>query len=300
MKNKCPSLQLPLLDSGSLNSNPAPDAIASHNINVTMLPIDIITTNPWQPRIYIDSDAICELADNIKHVGLLQPILVRISPTAPDTYELIAGERRVLAYKQLSISHIAAIVLEANDQQMLDMAISENTSRESLSDFEISLGIQRAEREYPDRSRTKLAQAIGIPRSVLYRYLAFQDLPLTIQEDLKKQPALMKNKVASELKSILAFHGQSGVDQLCLQWKQVVLGRLEPTKLPEAVKKALEREDKISTTKLRRNLRVGNTCVGSIHADPTTTTIRIESEFIKEGRVPALAEALEDFLSKQS
>lgn len=300
MKNKCPSLQLPLLDSGSLNSNPAPDAIASHNINVTMLPIDIITTNPWQPRIYIDSDAICELADNIKQVGLLQPILVRISPTTQDTYELIAGERRVLAYKQLRISHIAAIVLEANDQQMLDMAISENTSRESLSDFEISLGIQRAEREYPDRSRTKLALAIGIPRSVLYRYLAFQDLPLTIQEDLKKQPALMKNKVASELKSILAFHGQSGIDQLCLQWKQVVLGRLEPTKLPEAVKKALEREDKISTTKLRRNLRVGNTCVGSIHTDPTTTTIRIESKFIQEGGVPALAEALEYFLSKQS
>lgn len=298
MKRKAIPEQIPLFNTEHLDSPPESDGKSTHDKQITRLPIEKISANPWQPRIYFDSDANRKLAENINQVGLLQPILVRHSPNAEGEYELIAGERRLLAYKQLGHSWIAAIVVNANDQQMLEIALAENTSRENLTDFEIYLGIRRAEIEFPTRTRTDLAFAIGIARCTLYRYLAFTDLPKEILEDLKAKPTLMTNKVANELKGILSFHGQAAINHLIVHWKQVVIGRLEPSLLAEAVMKALERQDKVSTTKLKRNLVAGKTRVGSMISNPTATTIHIEAKFIPNDRIPVLAEILEKFLTK--
>ncbi len=135
------------------------------------LSVAAIVRNPFQPRIYFDPDGISDLASNIDQLGLLQPITVRISPTKNGEYELIAGERRLQAFKQLGKSHIPAIVSSADDQQMFEWAISENESRKNLTDYEIYLAIQRAEKEFPKRKRIELAKLIGISRATFYRYL---------------------------------------------------------------------------------------------------------------------------------
>jgi len=263
------------------------------------LSVAAIVRNPFQPRIYFDPDGISDLASNIDQLGLLQPITVRISPTKNGEYELIAGERRLQAFKQLGKSHIPAIVSSADDQQMFEWAISENESRKNLTDYEIYLAIQRAEKEFPKRKRIELAKLIGISRATFYRYLAFQDLPMHIQEDLRKKPVNMCSKTADELGKLIAFNGQACLDQLSIFWTQVVNGHLEPGKLVEAIKKALDQQQKPNSGQLKRNLLVRAQRVGSMSSDSAATSIRIESRFIPENRLSALADVVQDFLAKE-
>jgi ParB family chromosome partitioning protein len=290
--------QIPLFQSSEVQPPPNPKRTSPLKASqVKDLPVDAIFRNPKQPRIYFDPDAISELASNIAQLGLLQPITVRISPIR-NGYELIAGERRLQAFKQLRKTNIPAIICNADDQQMGEWALSENACRKDLSDFEISLAIERAEKDVPTRKRIDLAILIGISRCALYRYLAFQELPTYIQEDLRRTPINMTNKTADELKKLITFYGQAGLEQLSIFWRQVLKDQLEAGKLPDAIRKALDQQQKPIDEQLKRNLLVGSKRVGSMNSDSAATTIRIDSKFIPENRRSALADVVQDFLAK--
>ena len=291
--------QIPLFQSSEVQLPPPTKRTSNPKVSqVKDLPVVAISRNPFQPRIYFNPDGIADLASNIDQLGLLQPITVRISPNRNGQYELIAGERRLQAFKQLGKSHIPSIISSADDQQMCELALSENASRKDLTDFEISLAIQRAEIEFPTRKRIDLAKLIGISRCAFYRYLAFQELPMHIQEDLRKKPVNMTNKTADELKKLIAFYGQAGLNQLSILWKQVVDEQLEAVKLPDAIKKALEQQQAQNRDQLKRNLLVGSQRVGSIASDSLATTIRIDAQFIPENRLSALIDVVQEFLTK--
>jgi hypothetical protein len=108
----------------------------------------------------------------------------------------------------------------------------------------------------------------------------------------------MTCKTADELKKIITFHGQTGLEQLSIFWKQVVNDQLEAGKLLGAIKKALDQQQKTNSEQLKRSLLVGSNQVGSIHWDSAATTIRIDSKFLSGNKISTLADVVEKFLAK--
>lgn len=108
---------------------------------VVLLPLSEIARNPNQPRRHFDPDSLQELSRSIIANGLLQPITVR--KTESGTYELIAGERRTMAFRSLGKDYIPAIVEEYSDQQSAALALVENLQRKDLNYFEQASGIAK-------------------------------------------------------------------------------------------------------------------------------------------------------------
>jgi ParB family chromosome partitioning protein len=102
---------------------------------IHMLTIDSITSNPSQPRKNFEDEAIIRLADSIRRYGILQPLAVR-RLGADNSYELIAGERRLRAARLLGLADVPCIIIDADEQKSAELAIIENIQRENLNIFE--------------------------------------------------------------------------------------------------------------------------------------------------------------------
>lgn len=146
--------------------------------SVVSLPVDKISSNPHQPRkIWKESD-LFELAESIKTNGLIQPILVR---QLGQSYQLIAGERRLRATIQAQKSTIPAIIRNANEEQMLEWALIENIHRADLNAIERA----RAYKNYVTSfslSQQDVAQRLGEDRSTIANYMRLLDLPGDLQQ----------------------------------------------------------------------------------------------------------------------
>src|ERR1043165_2941212 len=105
------------------------------------IPLDQIEVNPFQPRHDFNEQALQELADSIRVHGIVQPITVR--KIGVRKYQLIAGERRVRAAKFAGLSEIPSFIRNADDEQMLEMALIENTHREDLNAIEVAINFKR-------------------------------------------------------------------------------------------------------------------------------------------------------------
>ena len=116
------------------SAEPAPPNAADGHAYFAELPVGQITPNHWQPREVFDEDAMVELVESIKLVGLLQPIVVR--RTGPQSYELVMGERRWRASQQAGLEAIPAIVRQTDDNDMLRDALLENLHRSQLNPLE--------------------------------------------------------------------------------------------------------------------------------------------------------------------
>src|SRR3989344_1339339 len=96
---------------------------------ITELDINLLQTNPLQPRGMITSESLTELADSIREQGILEPIVVAKTPAG---YQIIAGERRCKAAKILGYKTVPVVIRETTPQGMLEMSIVENVQREDL------------------------------------------------------------------------------------------------------------------------------------------------------------------------
>jgi ParB family chromosome partitioning protein len=103
--------------------------------------LDLIDVNPYQPRTYFDEEALIELANSIKELGVIQPITVR--KLNENKFQLVSGERRFRASKLIENKTIPAYIRLANDQEMLEMALVENIQRKNLDPIEVALSYQR-------------------------------------------------------------------------------------------------------------------------------------------------------------
>lgn len=131
---------------------------------VILIPISQIKKSPSQPRVYFDPEALNELAQSIAANGLLQPIIVR--KIAPESYELIAGERRTMACRSLGYETVAAIVEEYSDEQTIVLALIENLQRKDLNYFEEANGIARLMREL-NINQQQVSQKLGKAQSTV-------------------------------------------------------------------------------------------------------------------------------------
>jgi ParB family transcriptional regulator, chromosome partitioning protein len=146
------------------------------------LPIASIRANPQQPREHFDEEALAALAESIREVGVLQPVLVR---EAGDGYELIAGERRWRAARRVGLQTIPAIVRFADDAAMLQQAIVENVQREELNPLEEAAAYQQLIEDF-SFTHDEVATRVGKSRATISNTLRLLQLPPTIQRHVKE------------------------------------------------------------------------------------------------------------------
>jgi ParB family transcriptional regulator, chromosome partitioning protein len=146
------------------------------------IPIGEIEVNPFQPRQHFDQEALNELAESIRVHGIIQPITVR--RLSRNQYQLIAGERRYQAARKAGLAQIPAYVRQADDQQMLEMALIENIQRENLNPIEVALSYQRLITEC-HLKQEELGDRVGKNRSTVTNYLRLLKLPPDIQIALR-------------------------------------------------------------------------------------------------------------------
>ncbi len=145
--------------------------------------IGLIEANPNQPRREFSEDALQELADSIKELGVIQPITLR---KINDKYQIIAGERRFRASQIAGKTTIPAYILKADDEDTMEMALIENIQREDLNALEIALAYQQLIEQH-NLSQEQLSKRVGKGRATIANFLRLLRLPATIQMALKEK-----------------------------------------------------------------------------------------------------------------
>lgn len=184
-----------------------------------------IETNPFQPRTHFDEDALLELAESIRVHGIIQPITVR--RLAYNQYQLISGERRFQASKLAGLDKIPAYIRQADDQQMLEMALIENIQRENLNAIEIALSYQRLLSEC-NLKQEQLGERVGKNRATVTNYLRLLKLPPDIQI------AVRDNKIS--MGHARAIINVESADQQLYIFKKAVNDELSVRKVEELVR----------------------------------------------------------------
>lgn len=142
------------------------------------LPIEAVSPNPRQPREVFDEEALEELADSIKEVGLLQPVVVR--EAGPGQYELVMGERRWRASQRAELTHIPAIVRATGNDDMLRDALMENLHREQLNPLEEAAAYQQLLDDF-GATHDELAKKVGRSRPHISNTLRLLQLSAAVQ-----------------------------------------------------------------------------------------------------------------------
>ncbi len=146
------------------------------------LPIDSVLPNPDQPRRTFDETSLCELSRSISQYGLMQPVLVRFTRRG---YELIAGERRWRACRMAGMTHIDAIVTEADDATTACMALVENLQRENLHFFEEAESYVSLMKQF-GLTQDELANRLGRNQSTVANKLRVLRLPFSVKEAVQQ------------------------------------------------------------------------------------------------------------------
>jgi ParB family chromosome partitioning protein len=154
---------------------------------ISEIPIDKIKANPYQPRTEFDEEALLELAQSIKELGVIQPITVVKDKNEEGSYILVSGERRFRASKLAGLTKIPAYIKPAaEDQQMLEMALVENIQREDLDAISVAIGYNRLLEEY-NLTQEELSKRVGKKRATIANYIRLLNLPAEIQMAVKNK-----------------------------------------------------------------------------------------------------------------
>ena len=143
------------------------------------LRVDLIDTNPYQPRTIFDEVKLQELSESIKTYGVISPLLVRV--TNEGRYQILAGERRFRASLLAGMRTVPALVAEFTDQEMMEMSIIENVQREGLNVIEVA-------RAYENLANTigltheQIGKKVGKSRSYIANIMRLLNLPEVIQD----------------------------------------------------------------------------------------------------------------------
>ncbi len=161
----------------SMDDTPARGSSAINDI-----PLDKITPNPEQPRSTFDEGALEELAASIRELGIIQPLSLR--KTGPDSYQIIAGERRFRAARLAGLPSVPAYIRTANDSELTEMALIENIQREDLNAIEIALTFKKLIDQY-NLTQERLSERIGKKRATIANFLRLLKLPSEVQLGLR-------------------------------------------------------------------------------------------------------------------
>jgi len=156
--------------------------------SVSSILIEDIETNPFQPRTQFEKEALMDLSNSIKELGIIQPITVR--KLGYGKYQLISGERRFRASQVAELKEIPAFIRVANDQEMLEMALVENIQRQDLDAIEVAFSYQKLIEEC-NLTQEQLSERVGKKRSTVANYLRLLKLPAEIQLSIRTKDVSM-------------------------------------------------------------------------------------------------------------
>ncbi len=172
---------------------------------VRFLTVDRIRPNPFQPRQKPEED-LTELVASIKEKGLLQPVMVR---RRRDGYELVAGERRLRAAKLAGLKTLPAVIRDASESEMLELALVENIQRQDINPLEAALAFRRLCNEF-GMTHDSIAQKVGMARSAITNALRLLSLPQ------KAKNYLMDGKISSgHARALLALPSSKLMEEAC-------------------------------------------------------------------------------------
>jgi ParB family chromosome partitioning protein len=202
--------------------------VSNDEVGLQEIPTASIRPNPQQPREHFDEESMSALAESIREVGVLQPVLVR---AGGDGFELIAGERRWRAARRIGLQTIPAIVRTADDASMLQQAIIENVQREELNPLEEAAAYQQLIEDF-SLTHDDVAVRVGRSRATITNTLRLLQLPPSIQRHLKERSLRM-----GHARALLGTPDRAFQEQLA---KRAVAEELSVREVEEAIR---HRED---------------------------------------------------------
>ena len=151
---------------------------------INEIPVSQIEANPNQPRREFDQNALLELANSIREIGIIQPITLR--QIADDRYQIIAGERRWRASQMAGLTAVPAYIRTIKDENVMEMALVENIQREDLNAIEIALAYEHL-LSSTGMTQEKVAERVGKSRTAIANYLRLLKLPAQVQMALQNK-----------------------------------------------------------------------------------------------------------------
>ncbi len=162
-----------------------PPAGAGDSAGSRHIPVEFLSPGPFQPRGPIDADSLTELIESIRARGILQPLLARPDPEAPERFQIIAGERRWRAAQAAGLHEVPALVRDLTDAEAMAAALVENLQRQDLNAIEEAQGYRRLLDEF-GLTQDQLGEAVGKSRSHVANTLRLLNLPPTVQIEVRK------------------------------------------------------------------------------------------------------------------
>ncbi|MCM1070410.1 MAG: ParB/RepB/Spo0J family partition protein [Alistipes timonensis] len=206
----------------SMDDTPARGASAINDIL-----LEQISPNPDQPRTTFDEEALDELAASIRELGIIQPLSLR--KTGPDSYQIIAGERRYRAAQRAGLTSVPAYIRQASDSELTEMALIENIQREDLNAIEIALTFKKLIEQY-SLTQERLGERVGKKRATIANFLRLLRLPAEVQLGLRDRRIDMGH--ARALLAIDDPHAQLRI------YKQILAEGLSVRRVEELAKEA--------------------------------------------------------------
>jgi ParB family chromosome partitioning protein len=175
---------------------------------VNRVTLDQIVPSPLQPRTEFQTEQLTELMESIREHGIIQPLIVR---RVNGKLELIAGERRFRASRELGLKEVPVIVREASDKDVLEMALIENLQREGLNPIEEALAYSRLAKDFGMRQED-IAQRVGKNRATVANTMRLLDLPQNVRD------LLVSSKLSTgHAKVLLMLKKQEEQERVALQ-----------------------------------------------------------------------------------
>lgn len=230
-----------------------------------MCPIENIAPNRYQPRTVFSQEELYRLRDSIAQQGILQPLLVR---SVNNSYELIAGERRLRAAREAHLTHVPVFVKNLTDEQVLEVSIIENIQRENLNVLEEAEAYHRLINEF-NYTQEKVAKKIGKNRSTIANLLRLRSLPQEIKDSLIAEKISMGHARAllgagSDENQIFLFHIVLAKDLSVRETEKLVNNaKKEPQKLLQklsaAEKQFLDETSLLLSDRIKSKVKIQKT-----------------------------------------
>ncbi len=273
-----------LIPAGATEARPAADAAPG----MQEIDVSAIRPNPYQPRDQFDEEALGALADSIREVGVLQPVLVR---PVEDGYELIAGERRWRASRRVGLQRIPALVRETDDGGALEQALVENLQREELNPLEEAGAYQQLIEDF-GLTHEQVAQKAGCSRASVSNTLRLLSLPPSIQRLVREKQLTM-----GHARALLGTPDRAFQEQLA---KQIPKEDLSVRSVEQAVREHNDRGEEAASTgadkasRTRRARPAGIAELEEMLADHLETRVKISMNAGGRGRIAVDFAGLED------